>query len=227
MESDYDANADAYKSGSERFDFNDRIYGANAVRVALKQHQHNKGCYSEAKFSVEQPHIEHFRSKSSVRSDESSERRYPGYYWLAYTWSNLFLSKAGINSLKSDIFPLENEESRAQSHHDDIASENPLLIDPSHEDPRDHIRFDGAEPYGITDRGRCTVKLLLRHPEIAEDRLRYLSDLRLLRDAVTALRSKRTPESEDKAGEIAAELENRKSPKAEYSSMAIDFLSTD
>src|ERR1019366_2514040 len=116
----YDANHADYDSGSVRFpSANNKIYGSEDVKKSLKSCQHNKCCYSEAKFVRDYVPVEHFRPKSAIAQQGSSKKQYPGYYWLAYEWSNLLLCKPGINSNKKDYFPLLDAHTRANNHHSD------------------------------------------------------------------------------------------------------------
>ena len=104
--------------------------------------------------------VEHFRPKGRVNENLSATLLYPGYYWLAYDWKNLFLCKSKMNvSHKMNFFPLEDESDRNRSHRDNNP-EHPLLIDPSSTDPRQHIRFHKDEPYHLSERGRVTIELL-------------------------------------------------------------------
>lgn len=95
----YDRDPARYQSGSVGFDRS--IYGAPTVRNALKKCQHNKCCYSEARFVRDSVHVEHFRPKGAIGEEGTQKKRYPGYYWLAYEWSNLLVCKPAVNSKKS------------------------------------------------------------------------------------------------------------------------------
>ena len=219
----YDKDPATYQSGSAKF--NKSIYGAPSVRNKLKACQHNKCCYSEGKFVGEPVHVEHFRPKGAIGEEGTKNKLYPGYYWLAYEWSNLLTCKAVANSLKGDYFPLFDENTRRRNHHDnneDVGQEQPMLVDPASEDPRDHIRFHNEEPYGITDRGKYTVKLLLRHPSFDEDRRERFQDLKLLKDTLEALEAKGV--TDGVVGRIKARLNDAVQSTAIFSSMAIDLL---
>lgn len=216
---EYDADPAGYDSGTQKFQ--PHAYSRPSVRKKLKECQHNKCCYSEARFVAEAVHIEHFRPKGAIRDQGTSTRTYPGYYWLANDWENLLACKAGVNSVKGDLFPVRDEAARARNHHDDIGKECPMLIDPSSENPRDHIRFYNEQPYGITDRGKVTVELLLEHPELVELRLERYHRLMDLKKALAV--SVRHGES-DLAAEIRDTLDDACQQDAEFSSMAIDFL---
>jgi uncharacterized protein (TIGR02646 family) len=132
-----------YGSGRRRFNFRRTVYGGKSVKTALKQAQHDKCCFCEARFDANyQGDVEHYRPKGAVR--DNGRKILPGYYWLAYSWSNLYYACADCNQYrKGDRFPLQNEAERALCHHDDINRETPLLLNPGGPaDPRDYIRFN-------------------------------------------------------------------------------------
>ncbi len=223
----FDADPQAYSSGRVRFRSPDsKTYGSDDVRDALKHCQHNKCCYSEAKFVRDSVHVEHFRPKAALGQRGSRQKQYPGYYWLVYAWSNLLLCKAGVNSAKGDHFPLLNENARAQNHHYDISLEEPLFVDPGSEDPRDHIRFHNEEPYAYrsSTRGELTIDRLLRHPDLDEDRRTHFQRLHRLKKVLEALRDNQDEEMREMATLIQAELDAAAKPEAEYSSMVQDLL---
>ena len=220
----YDANSADYRDGIVKFPrAKNDIYGAKSVRNALIICQNNKCCYSEARFVRDAVHVEHFRPKGAIGEEGTKNKRYPAYYWLAYDWSNLMLCKPGVNSKKGDYFPLANELNRAKNHHDNISLESPMFIDPSTEDPREHIRFHNEEPFGITDRGKYTVKRLLRHPELDDDRRELFRSLDALKSSLK-IYIKFGLEQEASYLEIEKLLANAVKPEAEYSSMAMDLL---
>ena len=98
-----------------------------------------------------------------------------------------------------------------------------MFIDPSTEDPREHIRFHNEEPFGITDRGKYTVKRLLRHPELDDDRRELFRSLDALKSSLK-IYIKFGLEQEASYLEIEKLLANAVKPEAEYSSMAMDLL---
>ena len=224
---------DPTKFGNEGeyiFPFDRNIYGHDSVRNKLKECQHNKCCYSEAKFRGGIRPIDHFRPKTCVNEGINPNKLYPGYYWLAYRWENLFLSQPVINSsLKGNYFPLENndESNRAKNHNMDISTERPLLIDPSKEDPRDHIRFHRDVPYAYKNskRGQYTINLLLGDPDIADGRLTLVGMLEGLNSALIYHEKQGTDENNAEVEKIRKILNDAIQPCAEFSSMAIDYLS--
>ena len=174
---DYDADSDKYRSGQKKFQFDSRIYGDTTVKDLLKKNQHDKCCYCESRFaSVAYGDVEHFRPKAYSINKKSAKRVYPGYYWLCYEWTNLLFSCEICNrTYKKNYFPLISAAQRARNHNDNLGAERSFLVNPGHEDPREHIRFNGDAPTGITNRGTVTIGFLgLDRSALTEDRLKLL-----------------------------------------------------
>lgn len=118
----YNANPNNYINAIDTFDFGS-AYNTNEVRKLLIKKQFNKCCFSEAKFIGDYSDVEHFRPKGRVDDYDTNVSMHPGYYWVAFDWANLFLSKTRPNtSQKRNYFPLYNEFERNRSH-DDIHTE--------------------------------------------------------------------------------------------------------
>jgi len=109
-----------------------------AVRDAFETHSNGKCWYVECKSDGADNDIDHYRPKSSVADDPT----HPGYYWLAFEWTNLRLScqranrprrdpGTALTGGKRDHFPLLNPEGRARAPGDDLSLENPAIIDPT------------------------------------------------------------------------------------------------
>jgi uncharacterized protein (TIGR02646 family) len=213
--------------GPANFRFRDREhYKKQAVKDLLIRIHHWKCCYCEKRFwSRAYLHVEHFRPKSGVRQTRAQKNdELPGYYWLAYRWENLLLSCHDCNSrYKGTLFPLANPTKRARSHNDSIVIEQPLFVDPASQNPRLHIRFDGAEPIGITKRGRATIEGIgLDRPELRENRLILLE----LIDTYHAILSL-PPEHPDNAylqAKARKFIRAAIRPDAKFSSMAKDYV---
>jgi len=129
-----------------------------------------KCAYCEADYDATQPSdVEHFRPKGAIDTDAG--RIKPGYWWLAATWENLLPSCIRCNrkeklllfdgtelsSGKANLFPLADETRRAAAVGQEV-HEDPLLLDPSREDPADHLRF-------IDDEGHCVAVPVDQNPE--------------------------------------------------------------
>ena len=221
---------EAYDEGERDFEFDSGIYAAKSVKNALVKAQHGKCCFCESRvLHVDYGDVEHFRPKGGFRQRESDPLAKPGYYWLAYDWSNLFLSCALCNQrYKRNLFPLLGPSKRARSHHDDIRDEQPLFIHPSDDDPEKHIGFRAETPYAIggSRRGKATIAALaLDRVELQEMRLRRLREakrsLRTLR-VLTELRQRMGQldrEQQSLLEEHEAALNEYRDVAAEYSSM--------
>jgi len=221
---------DLYKDNTifyqtNNFDITD-AYKSDSVKETLEAVQFNKCSYSEAKFlGGVYPQVEHFRPKKMVDDYPSGSSHFPGYYWLAYDWSNLFFSMPLINcSYKKNFFPLEAPHQRNRNHLDSFV-EFPTLIDPSIEDPRDHIYFYNEDVIYKTERGRVSIKILgLRDPQFMEARLAHLKTLKILKKWVDNSWNDKELDTQILVAETTSMLSDYLLPDATFSSMARDFL---
>ncbi len=222
----YDLTPALYQSGEKTFTFKKAIYGPEIVKVTLKVAQHHKCCFCEARFAANYAgDVEHYRPKGAVKQIGGKIR--PGYYWVAYLWSNLYYACADCNQYrKIDQFPLADEAARARNHHHPIAAEAPLILDPGGpEDPRAHIKFKGDVPTWTSAQGEATVKILkLDRVELNQARRTHLETLGLLADAVSALEAQAHPASAPLIQEIRGKLAAAIQPDAIYSAATTDYL---
>ncbi len=123
--------------------------------MALETLFHGKCAYCETKLT-EGWNVDHHRPKKRVKERPD----HPGYYWLAYEWTNLYPACNGCNQHlrdrphwdanqqndraagKADQFPLDDERHRAMSPTDDIARELPYVLDPCDDEPQLYLTFD-------------------------------------------------------------------------------------
>ncbi len=231
----YDAAPDDYRSGARRFatrDFDRDIYGADEVKQALRKAQHDKCAFCESKVAhISHGDIEHFRPKAGYRQRPDGPLVRPGYYWLAYNWSNLFLCCTLCNQkFKSNHFPLADPSQRASSHHDDIRREQPMLLHPQADDPMEFLEFDREYLRPVDDhpRGRATIDLLgLNRPEMVERRRDALASIDCLLECrdLLAAQTKALPDPEGVKRLAAIEkqirwyLSDAQSDSAEYAAM--------
>lgn len=221
----FDASPSDYQSGRRKFTFDRRIYGHATVKDSLIAAQHKKCCFCEAKVGNDGD-VEHFRPKSAVSQGKRTKLIRPGYFWPAYDWDNLLLCCSTCNTRhKRSLFTLVDRENRALTHHDSVAGESPLFIDPSRTDPELHIGFRREVPYARdgSASGRHTINALGLDREIMNERRRdRLGMLSALVDSLRALRLIDSP-NEDVAEKVVvlqrlvrAALED----DAEFASMA-------
>lgn len=107
----------------------------------LKSLSDGKCWYTEARFSAEYPHLEHFRPKSCARN-ENWEKCHEGYWWLAFDIENYRLSKPMPNTRKGTYFPLRELAMAVGVPGIAVTRESPMLLDPSNEDDATLIGFN-------------------------------------------------------------------------------------
>jgi hypothetical protein len=226
LEQLWDAHSAEYVSGVRKFEFQKTIYGHRTVKDALAEAQFEKCCYCEGKFRAHVAgDVEHYRPKGAV--SVGAKKLYPGYYWLAYTPANLYFACPHCNAYrKGSQFPLNSEASRARNHHDSLAREKPLLLDPAGpRDPRRHIRFDNDIPIGRTEAGRTAITILrLNREPLNEQRRKLIRRLEGDLDTIKALRNDPRPDRIELVANARAALARATLPDAEFSSAAIDFI---
>lgn len=156
-------------------DFEFRSHKSADVKQALQNLFHGKCAYCESRFAGTQPpDIEHYRPKGAVKESKP----HPGYWWLAMAWDNLLPAcidcnrrrgqvaaavgmtlaelDAALKALgdtepggKHDSFPTL-DSSWAEPENDPEPLEQPLLIDPTRTDPKEHLVWvDGEVPVVI------------------------------------------------------------------------------
>jgi uncharacterized protein (TIGR02646 family) len=159
----FEKNEKDYLDGKKKFAFDGKIYAHETVKDSLLQAQFDKCFLCESKVThVGYGEVEHFRPKGGYQQSENEKLQPPGYYWLAYEWSNLFFSCQLCNQkFKKNLFPLKSPKKRAKSHKHDVAKEEPLFINPS-EEPEQHIAFNRHIPvtHNKSEEGETTIRLL-------------------------------------------------------------------
>lgn len=208
---------------------NAKVYNARGVKKSLKNAQSNKCCFCEKPQVDEWGAVEHYRPKEAVRQGKSKRRKYPGYYWLAYEWDNLFFICAVCNTeYKNDIFPLAHDCDRANNHQASVAVENPLLVHPENDNPRDHIGFIGENVVHKTTKGKVTISTCgLDRGELEQLRREHLvQNIKLMIDIynITTAKFDGSPEFQKMLDCSSRRLRESILPTSPYSSMAIDYL---
>jgi AAA domain, putative AbiEii toxin, Type IV TA system len=186
-------------------------YAPPEVRKQLCELQHQKCAYCEKGIEEEGYPIEHFRPKlgaEDVRWDQHRTEEPPPeldevvwtkdparYWWLAWTWENLFYSCPACNSrkYKGNRFPLRRGSPRLDPTNVPFVVEQPLLLDPAEVDPLDHIRFmpdygeDNWRAIGLTLEGRWTILVLgLNRTGLRTDRKNHVRSVIKARPASAA-----------------------------------------
>tara|TARA_R110000796_G_scaffold252542_1_gene387522 strand:- start:2630 stop:4843 length:2214 start_codon:yes stop_codon:yes gene_type:complete len=165
--------------GQRRSPFEESLVFNESVRKALGDLFFEKCAYCEAKVSLAEAGIDHFRPK---RVSEESLIDFGHYAWLTYDWENLYLVCPACNSLKGASFPVDGQRGRPfATVNETRLSERPALLDPCHDNPRQHIRIRPDGSYASrSERGRATIDLLdLNRDNLLRDRHEAIKHLNL------------------------------------------------
>lgn len=165
--------------------------------------------------------IEHYRPRTSVavfarrgnRKDADGtrprrgirDRARPGYWWLAYEWSNWLYACDRCNAWKSDQFPVKGRRRKLRPGAE--AGEQATLINPFLCDPAPHFRFDeSGQIHGATRAGRDTIAVCgLDRESLVHERGRVAAGLRrLIEDYEIALHSKNELATNQMLGQMHA-----------------------
>ena len=195
------------------------------VREPLFALHKGKCCYCERKRDMKrEADIDHYRPKAAVTEDPD----HPGYWWLAYEWTNyLFSCKRCNQSNKKSHFPLLTGSSRAASPENDLADEQPVIINPIDDDPENYLSYDWRNGRGVyvkvtgTDsqhRGTCTIDLLcLNEVGLMEERATDLSLLMLVAQTMSdSLAEEDNAEKVAKTAELICKQTSAKKPFAGF-----------
>lgn len=215
----------AAEGGAIDFEFDGAVYGHKSVKHALAEAQHGKCCYCESKITPAGfGDVEHFRPKKAVRQSRAAPELKPGYYWLAYSWSNLLLSCERCNQRhKGSLFPLVDPSRRARSHRHAVADESPLLLDPASDDPERSIGFRGEVPFGRDHRGEETIRCLgLDKQDLCEERADVLTLVERLLDILEIVEHEQ--KGRDCVERVVRDLVRISHDSARYASMVRAYL---
>jgi uncharacterized protein (TIGR02646 family) len=160
----------------------DYYYRHREVLNRLKDEiYHGKCAYCESKIEhAAALQVEHFRPKSGLKREKPGDENHNGYYWLGLEWSNLLLSCPKCNGKggKGTRFPISGtrvyddspfdstgglesfDRTRLIASNSPLIDEEPLLLHPINDDPKDHLEFDNlGQIKGITKRGKATIDI--------------------------------------------------------------------
>jgi len=226
----------AQKERQRRFDFT--AYKVPEVKLALTELFHGKCAYCESRLMASAGlDIEMYRPKGGV----AASSKHPGYWWLAFEWTNLLISCIDCNrsrvhmevdqravSGKANRFPLADESKRAFGPEDDLSREEPLLLDPCVDEPDEHLVFDWSGLVASeTPRGQTTIAVLgLNRVGLVEARARAARELRLSLDLLPALSGSDPNDSGRRQVlmRVLFELEAMTRQDAEYAGMKRQLL---
>lgn len=165
------------------------IYGSAPVKKALLKAQNHKCAYCETRFVRDYGQVEHYRPKAGWKQMRSDEFQRPGYFWLAYEWTNLLVSCAMCNDAghKANLFPLIDPSLRATAQIADVSAENPLLLNPFDDHPETHIAWNADVPRPINgcNRGQTTIEAfaLANDEKLVDERRGHLHLIKITLEA--------------------------------------------
>ncbi len=216
------------------------LYRDDELRKALERLFHRKCAYCESRLGTVGPEdVEHYRPHGAV----AERRGHPGYYWLAYAWTNLYPACTYCNQRRRDrptwrepvtgpaagkatSFPLEDESRRAMAPGDDLGQERPLLLDPCSPDadPEEHFRYDvrgSIHPLDPDDvRARATIHIChLRRRRLRDERARAIKTTLKLGQVLEGMRAKLGSDDSDVV-ELKQMLDRRLRDAAPYAGAA-------
>lgn len=200
--------------GAKSYEFKE--YKASDVVQQLRLLFTNKCAYCEMHL-LGDLEVEHFRPKGKV----TGEKGHPGYWWLAHTWANLFPSCAHCNKRRSqhivsattslpefaqmlvqkavkahgkgNHFPIFG--TRARTNACSLAAEEPKLLDPTIDDPRQYLKWDATGPYSLVvpqrgdpnqvDRALSSINVFaLNRAQLVNARTQVLNDIKFQADQI-------------------------------------------
>jgi 5-methylcytosine-specific restriction endonuclease McrA len=114
-----------YNDGKRPIDFDREIW--SELKWHLFELFHRKCAYCESKtLLVSSGDVEHYRPKAKVEEDEN----HPGYYWLAYSETNLLPACERCNRARGKMNRFPVEGTRAYDPNSGLDKEEPLLLNP-------------------------------------------------------------------------------------------------
>lgn len=170
-------------------------YDVTGVKQTLFDRQFKKCAWCERRQRFSSNPIEHVRPKDgAIRTLPGvvPQQRDPHvYWWLTWSWENLVFSCVTCNDQghKGNYFPLAPGSEAPRPPYPlpnplpeplvDLSREQALLVDPSQEDPLEHVRWVPGNthlarrlwiwsPQALTERGRVTIAVF-RLTELADD----------------------------------------------------------
>jgi len=168
----FDKNIKEKKYIDKKSRYKDASY--KTVRKKLNNIYNNKCIYCERSFDDIDTHIEHYRPKSI-------------YYWLSYSWDNLFLACAECNRPKANKFELDglkinyknerfNDIHNLGDNYDII--EKPKTINPEKENIYQYLEFNNkGEVFSKNNRVNYSIKLCkLNRNELIKNRVKVWND---------------------------------------------------
>ena len=177
----------AKERAQETFVFDDSVLADAEVRAALAATCAGKCAYCETPVVADAMLVDRFRPASGALALDGTLSP-DHYWWLAYTWENLYPSCADCLSFKGARFPVRAARAVPGTTGDALRDERPLLLEPRRDDPEQHLVYaeDGSVA-SSTEEGRATIEILgLNRAQLVTARLEALGGVRAEWDATTS-----------------------------------------
>src|SRR5450432_3188427 len=128
---------------------------------ALSDAFNGKCAFCESYVSIDEPScMDRYRPKSGAIGQDGTASP-DHYWWLAYEWSNLYLVCLACNKIRGDRFPITGKRADPKVTGEELLKEGPLLLDPCHDFPEDHLVFDEKGMVASdSQQGRTTIETL-------------------------------------------------------------------
>ena len=145
----------------QRVPINDDLFRSSELIGALQKQFRGKCAYCETTVAHD-PFVDHFRPLR-FGGEEGSPNGQIYYSWLAFEWRNIFLSCGFCVKSKGHRFPVFGKRAAFLAAFDDArVQEDPMLIDPTIDDPGRHLHFSASgQVVGKTMLGGATIDLLV------------------------------------------------------------------
>ena len=177
----------AKERSQESFVFDDMPLSDPAVRSALWGTCNGKCAYCETPLTEQAMLVDRFRPASGALAPDGSLSP-DHYWWLAYTWENLYPSCAECQSFKGSRFPVREARAAPGTTGVALRDERPLLLEPRHDDPEQHLVYtEDGSVVSTTDEGRATIEILgLNRAQLVASRVEALAQVRVEWNATAA-----------------------------------------
>ena len=169
----------AKERAQESFAFADGPLADAEVRSALREAYAGKCAYCETPLAEQAMYVDRFRPPSDALALDGTLSP-DHYWWLAYTWENLYPSCVECLSFKGSRFPVREARAAPGTTGESLRAERPLLLEPRRDDPEQHLVYaeDGTVA-SSTEEGRTTIDVLgLNRAQLVADRVAALADVR-------------------------------------------------
>ena len=169
--------------------------------------------------------LAHFRPYAVHDIGESTSSSHLHYSWLAYDWDNLVYCCSVCSIAKGAIFPVHGSRASFGSSVGKCrAEEDAHLLDPTFDEPSDHLRFDiNGSCLSLSERGGRTISLLnLNRSNLVDRRRDLIKALWIVfSEGMRVAKEQKIPNAA-----IVSSLLGFTSNKAEFSGVAQSVLMT-